>query len=82
MGTSPQWNSPGSILGPILFSLFVNDLPQEVRSLISLFADDTKIHIPLTSDEAAIQLQEDLWTLESWAERMQMHFHPKKCKII
>ena len=72
----------GSIMGPILFSLFVNDLPQEVHSLISLFADDTKIHIPLTSDEAATQLQEDLWTLESWAERMQMRFHPNKCKIM
>ena len=72
----------GSILGPILFSLFVNDLPNEIQSLISLFADDTKIHIPLTTDDAANQLQEDLWKLEIWAERMQMRFHPLKCKVM
>ena len=72
----------GSILGPILFSLFVNDLPGEVQSLISMFADDTKIYIPLTSDNSADQLQEDLWKLETWAGIMQMKFHPLKCKIM
>ena len=72
----------GSILGPILFSLFVNDLPNEIQSLISLFADDTKIYIPLTSDDSAQQLQEDLWKLEMWADMMQMRFHPLKCKVM
>ena len=69
-------------MGPILFSLFINDLPNEIQSLISLFADDTKIHIPLTTDAAANQLQEDLWKLEAWAEMMQMRFHPLKCKVM
>ena len=54
----------GSILGPILFSLFVNDIPGRVKSLISLFADDSKIFIPLSSDDSMFQLQEDLWILE------------------
>ena len=72
----------GSILGPILFSLFVNDLPNEVQSLISLFADDTKIHLPLVSDDSSNQLQEDLWKLETWAGIMQMRFHPHKCKVM
>ena len=72
----------GSILGPILFSLFVNDLPGEVQSLISMFADDTKIYIPLTADDSADQLQADLWKLETWAGIMQMKFHPLKCKIM
>ena len=72
----------GSILGPILFSLFVNDLPNEVASLISLFADDTKLYIPITSDDSTMQLQEDLWKLETWATMMQMKFHPLKCKVL
>ena len=72
----------GSILGPVLFSLFVNDLPGEIQSLISLFADDTKLYLPVPTDEAAAQLAEDLATLERWAVCMQMKFHPLKCKIM
>ena len=87
-GAESQWAPvlsgipQGSILGPILFSLFVNDLPNEVSSLISLFADDTKIHLPLVSENSSDQLQEDLWKLETWAEMMQMRFHPLKCKVM
>ena len=74
-GSESQWAPvlsgipQGSILGPILFSLFVNDLPGEVKGLISLFADDSKMYIPLSSDDSAIQLQEDLWMLENWANQ-------------
>ena len=87
-GAESQWTPvvsgipQGSILGPILFSLFVNDMPRNIQSLISLFADDTKIHLPLISDDSARQLQEDLWTLEVWSIAMQMKFHPKKCKVL
>ena len=72
----------GSILGPILFSLFVNDLPGEVQSLISMFADDTKIYKMLTSASSGEELEESLHQLEEWAERMQMRFHPGKCKVM
>jgi ribonuclease P/MRP protein subunit RPP40 len=72
----------GSILGPILFSLFVNDIPGQVKSLISMFADDTKIYTALSADDSMFQLQEDLWILEDWANRMLMKFHPLKCKIL
>lgn len=87
-GSESQWVSvlsgipQGSILGPVLFSLFVNDLPGEVQCLISMFADDTKIYLPLTTDMSTVQLQEDLWALEAWAKRMQMKFHPLKCKVM
>ena len=72
----------GSILGPILFSLFVNDIPGQVKSLISMFADDTKVSIPLSSADSMFQLQEDLWILEDWAKAMMMKFHPLKCKVL
>ena len=47
-----------------------------------MFADDTKIYIPLNSDDSMFQLQEDLWILEDWAKAMQMRFHPLKCKVL
>ena len=65
-----------------MFSLFVNDMPNKVTSLISLFADDTKIYLPLTCNNSAKQLQEDLWKLEEWAKVMLMKFHPLKCKVL
>ena len=72
----------GSIMGPILFTLFVNDLPQHINSLISMFADDTKLYLPLTSDSSHDELIADLNYLQLWAEQMQMKFHPSKCKIM
>ena len=87
-GSESSWASvlsgipQGSILGPILFSLFVNDIPGKVKSLISMFADDTKIHTPLSSEDSMFQLQEDLWVLEEWAMQMMMKFHPLKCKVL
>ena len=72
----------GSILGPILFSLFVNDIPKEIRSHISMFADDSKIYLPLHTDMDNYQLQQDILDLEDWACKMQMKFHPDKCHVL
>ena len=72
----------GSILGPILFTLFVFDIPGEIESLISMFADDTKIYQLLTTDTSGEELEESLHLLEEWAEKMQMRFHPGKCKVM
>lgn len=72
----------GSIMGPILFTLFVNDLPQKINSIISMFADDTKLYLPLTSDNSHAELVADLNYLQMWAEQMQMKFHPSKCKVM
>ena len=66
----------GSILGPILFTLFVNDLPEKIKSIISMFADDTKLYIPLTSDSSFEDLIADLNYLQEWADTMQMRFLP------
>ena len=72
----------GSILGPILFTLFVNDIPDLIKTSISMYADDTKLYCPLTSDESALDLVEDLSNLQEWARMMQMRFHPDKCKVM
>ena len=70
----------GSVLGPILFVLFINDLPDIVRSSVFLFADDTKIYRRISSMEDREVLQSDLTKLQDWSNRWILKFHPDKCK--
>ena len=72
----------GSILGPVLFTIFVNDIPAELETIISMYADDTKLYYALTSDSSINALISDLRKLEDWANIMQMKFHPAKCKVM
>ena len=72
----------GSILGPVLFTLFVNDIPSLIKTHISMYADDTKIFCPIINDDDAMDLVEDLANLQEWARKMQMRFHPTKCKVM
>ena len=72
----------GSILGPFLFTIFVFDIPDAITSLISMFADDTKLYKLLIKDTSGEELEESLHHLEDWAEKMQMKFHPGKCKVM
>ena len=72
----------GSIMGPILFTIFVNDIPQKVSSIISMYADDTKLYLPLVHEDATDIIADDLESLQEWASKMQMQFHPSKCKVI
>lgn len=72
----------GSVLGPILFVLYINDLPDNVNSTAFLFADDTKLFriIKDISDKAV--LQSDLHLLIEWSNRWLLRFHPDKCKAM
>ena len=74
----------GSILGPLLFVLFINDLPSGISpdTNILLYADDTKIWRTIDSDEDINTLQKDLDTLNNWAVNNLMKFHPDKCKVL
>ena len=72
----------GSILGPILFLLYVNDLPDAVSSsTIATFADDTKLFKRIASNTDSNKLQEDLNTLEQWSTSSNLAFNPTKCKV-
>ena len=71
----------GSILGPILFLLYVNDLPDVVvNSKVASFADDTKLYRRVDSTQDAILLQNDLDKLEAWSISSGLVFNQRKCK--
>ena len=65
----------GSVLGPILFNLFINDLKDGVSSAISVFVDDTKLSRAITSPQDVETLQKDLNKLMGWATIWQMRFN-------
>ncbi len=72
----------GSVLGPILFLVYINDLPEHVQSTVRLFADDTAIYITLDTEGQSKVLQNDLENLEKWENKWDMEFNPSKCQII
>ena len=72
----------GSVLGPILFILYINDLPEAVASTIKIFADDTKIYRSVSPSSGFIELQKDLEAVTLWSEKWQLPFNVSKCKAI
>jgi len=72
----------GSILGPILFLLYVNDLPSVVDNTLALFADDSKCSKAITSRDDCISLQDDLDNLLSWSQDWNLRFNPSKCEVL
>ena len=71
-----------SVLGPVLFLVFIDDLEEGVMSEVLKFADDTKIFGRVDSEMDREVLQRDLDRLVQWSERWQMRFNVDKCKDI
>jgi len=69
----------GSVLGPLLFLLFINDLPTHINSECRLFADDALVYS--TKKSLAI-LQQDLVKLAEWSNLWQLKFNPSKCSVL
>ena len=73
----------GTVLGPLLFLTYINDLPDCVASSDTrLFADDSLLFRVINSQQDADNLQKDLTALEKWESEWQMSFHPEKCTVI
>ena len=72
----------GTILGPLLFICYSNDLPKTIKSKIRIYADDTLVYNCINTIDDCILLQRDLAELEKWAKEWQTEFKPLKCKLL
>ena len=87
-GSASSWSpvvsgeAQRTVLGPILFLTFINDLPTNTTSGIKLFADDCVLYRPINSVSDHFVLQRDLDQLEKWAYSWQMKFAPTKCFVM
>ena len=80
---SPLLVPHGTVLGPHLFLLFINDLPAVgIQSQIRLFADDAIVYLELKSIASPSQLQQDLNKLSQWTKTWQMEFNVSKCCVM
>ncbi len=87
-GTSSGWIPvqsgvpQGSVLGPLLFNLFVLDLPNHVQSNLPQYADDTLLYRPIYSENDINIMQADLDGIISWCQLNKMALNPDKCKVM
>ena len=72
----------GSVLGPCLFLMYINDMPETIKSNIRLFADDTIMYLTISNLSDCQDLQNDLSKLEAWETEWLMAFNPDKCEVI
>ena len=72
----------GSVLGPLLFIIYINDLDSGVKSRLSKCADDTKLGGEVDSRGGGDQIQEIIDTCIDWAKDWQMEFNLSKYKVL
>ena len=58
----------GSVIVPMLFSVFINDLPTKLQSIVLLFADDCILYRQIRNEEDALRLQNDLDEIQEWCK--------------
>ena len=86
-GNRSKWTSvtsgvpQGTILGPILFLFFINDLPSIIENQVKLFADCKSYH-NIKDVEHAISLQHDLDAISAWSKDWLLSFNNEKCVVL
>ena len=72
----------GTVLGPVLFLILINDIDSGIESFVSLFADDTRISRKVNNEEDVETLQDDLEKLYRWQEHNNMAFNSSKFEVL
>ena len=72
----------GTVIGPLLFLIYINDLPDAVQSTSRLFADDCLLYRIIKNKHDSTMLQKDLDSLQRWANTWLMEFNTKKCEVL
>lgn len=72
----------GSVLGPLLFVCYINDMPDNIASFLYMYADDTKLFNSSNCEADRLQIQHDLDRLRAWARDWQLNFNIEKCKVM
>jgi len=70
------------VIRPVLFLLFINDLPEEITCECKIFADDTKLFKAVNNEADCNVIQENLDRLQHWSDVWGLKFHPDKCKLL
>ena len=72
----------GYVLGPLLFILYINDIPDNIQSQVRPFADDTTVYLTVSSANDSTVLQSDLDSLQCWERTWDMELNPSKYQIL
>ena len=72
----------GTVFGPLLFSLYINDISSDIETEIRLFADDCVCYHEIKDKEDTMKFQGDIDRLHSWARKWGMRFQPVKCNMM
>jgi len=71
----------GSVLGPLLFVIYINDLPDGLENVFKMYADDSKV-IAEAAEDGLETLQRDILRIKDWCDKWSMCLNSSKCKIM
>ena len=72
----------GSVLAPVMFAIYINDMTEGISSYMNLFADDAKLMRKITKREDCDALNQDLNKIKDWSSKWNMEFNIKKCSVM
>ena len=87
-GTASSWVDvlsgvpQGSVLGPILFLIYINDIIDNLKCNAYLFADDMKLFTDVKNNSDALKLQNDFNLVVKWTDRWLLKLNISKCKVL